>query len=93
MDSVFFDRDYRPGVGLVSYIFRRPGGNPETAPTYEVEHPDDATLWYQKKMKQDDIRVLHRFEIPPRLWERLRLLHYANNAGHREWGRRFREGR
>ncbi|NKD45765.1 hypothetical protein HEQ62_09450 [Haematospirillum jordaniae] len=79
---IFFDRDYRPWVGLFSMLARHPSGSPRLPPTYEVGHLYDA------KSGVEGERVVHRFEIPPRLWERLWRLHATNSAEHWEWSKR-----
>jgi hypothetical protein len=76
----FFDREYRPGVGLFSTISHSLGDRNRPPPDDVIEHPGDVALWRQKKIKNEDIRALHRFEVPPGLWERAHDLYEANKA-------------
>lgn len=79
----FFDRAYRPGVGLLSFIRRSPASYSTIHTVIEFADLKDVELMYQGKIKSEDIGVMHRIEVPERLFARVQEMFAMNSADHR----------
>lgn len=78
----YFDREYEPGVGLISYI-----GVGFCPPQYTGPDPiyseyldkDDVRRWSRGQLALQDARVLHRIEFPQTFLARARAAYAEGN--------------